>query len=553
MLPDGTTRTADGWESVCDWPPDLFAAMATTAERSGLYSERGLLSKGWVEETTEIGRDWARLGTPPRSIQSQWSKLVGRHGEARIDDRRTNIALPWKRLVFRLLVIADEACVGIGFLPRPRRTKRSPSSKQKDEGGTGKIQHIVYRDYIVWLMKDDPDAVGGHVLPYLPLSLCILVPPAIACVQPKTRTPGVGCTMRSLTHHLALLPPVGSVLTRWLIAHKPDDDLDAFNVLVVPFPFSIPGKSFKSLRAASMSSQDFMFSLNPDVWMRGASPAQFANFLCELVATAEPELERVHAIILPETALRLKFADKVAEILAKKTRLTLFLTGVVSEWDGKRSQAAFYSFDGGEPVAWWNQSKHHRWCLDGEQIRRYQLGHVLDPHSKWWEDIEVSYRECYVMLFRQRAALCALICEDLARYEPVLTVMNAIGPNLVVALLMDGPQLEHRWPGRYATVLADDPGSAVLTVTSLGMVARSTMPGEPQHREIALWKEANGRARTLSLPQGHHALLLTLTSRLVEEFTLDGRGDGRQTVQFGLGAAHGIKHGKPPKWLGSVP
>jgi hypothetical protein len=51
--------------------------------------------------------------------------------------------------------------------------------------------------------------------------------------------------------------------------------------------------------------------------------------------------------------------------------------------------------------------------------------------------------------------------------------MNAIGPNLVIALLMDGPQLENRWPARYATVLAEDPGSAVLTVTSLGMVRRS--------------------------------------------------------------------------------
>jgi hypothetical protein len=51
--------------------------------------------------------------------------------------------------------------------------------------------------------------------------------------------------------------------------------------------------------------------------------------------------------------------------------------------------------------------------------------------------------------------------------RPGADVMNAIGPNLVIALLMDGPQREHRWPGRYATVLADDPGSAVLTVTCL--------------------------------------------------------------------------------------
>ena len=64
-------------------------------------------------------------------------------------------------------------------------------------------------------------------------------------------------------------------------------------------------------------------------------------------------------------------------------------------------------------------------------------------------------------LIRETATLSVLICEDLARYDPVLTVMNAIGPNLVIALLMDGPQLERRWCGRYATALADDPGSSV--------------------------------------------------------------------------------------------
>jgi hypothetical protein len=152
-------------------------------------------------------------------------------------------------------------------------------------------------------------------------------------------------------------------------------------------------------------------------------------------------------------------------------------------------------------------------------------------------------------LFRAAAALSVLVCEDLARYDPVLTVMNAIGPNLVIALLLDGPQLEQRWPGRYATVLAEDPGSAVLTVTSLGMVLRSNTPGETENREIALWKEPNGRAQPLKLPRGDHALLVTLTSRWVEQFTLDGRGDGISTMEFQFGSAHGVRVPKPPAWL----
>jgi hypothetical protein len=38
ILPDGTTR-ARSWDGICDWPPDLFAAVATITERSGLYAE----------------------------------------------------------------------------------------------------------------------------------------------------------------------------------------------------------------------------------------------------------------------------------------------------------------------------------------------------------------------------------------------------------------------------------------------------------------------------------------------------------------------------------
>jgi hypothetical protein len=295
-------------------------------------------------------------------------------------------------------------------------------------------------------------------------------------------------------------------------------DLEAFNFLIVPFPFAIPGKSFAKISGSFPGGpSERAFTLDPDAWIGTATPEDFAKFLLGLVAAARPELEPVHAIVLPETALRLNFASQVASILAKESSLDLFITGVVAGSASEpRNSAAIYRFFDHEVISESFQSKHHRWLLNGDQIRRYHLGHVLDPNCKWWEKIDVSYRHCYVTLFRPQATLSVLVCEDLARYDPVLTVMNAIGPNLVIALLMDGPQLEQRWPGRYATVLADDPRSAVLTVTSLGMVLRSAMPGEVESREIALWKEPNGRARALKLPKGDHALLVTLTRTAVE-------------------------------------
>jgi hypothetical protein len=45
----------------------------------------------------------------------------------------------------------------------------------------------------------------------------------------------------------------------------------------------------------------------------------------------------------------------------------------------------------------------------------------------------------------------------------VAELLRDVGPTLVVTILLDGPQLGSRWTARCASVLADDPGSAVLT------------------------------------------------------------------------------------------
>jgi hypothetical protein len=107
-----------------------------------------------------------------------------------------------------------------------------------------------------------------------------------------------------------------------------------------------------------------------------------------------------------------------------------------------------------------------------------------------------------------------------------------VGPNLVVALLMDGPQLASRWSARYASVLADDPGTSVLTLTSLGMCHRSRPAGTAQFepsRTIALWKDKLYGFREISLPPGAQACVLSLSFEAREEFTADGRSDAKST------------------------
>ena len=142
---------------------------------------------------------------------------------------------------------------------------------------------------------------------------------------------------------------------------------------------------------------------------------------------------------------------------------------------------------------------------------------------------------------RHGTTMAVMVCEDLARFDPVHPVVRAVGPNLVIALLMDGPQLKGRWPSQYATVLADDPGSTVLTFTCLGMVLRSDKPGADIPRTIALWKQPGGNVEELKLPNGNHAILMTLSLHKDEQFTLDGRTDNGTTSRFELSGVRGIK------------
>jgi len=180
------------------------------------------------------------------------------------------------------------------------------------------------------------------------------------------------------------------------------------------------------------------------------------------------------------------------------------------------------------------QPKHHRWCLDRNQILQYSLGDRLPAVRKLWENIALPERYLNFISLGSWMTWCALICEDLARQEPAAEVVRAVGPNLVIALLMDGPQLTDRWSARYATGLAEDPGCSVLTLTNLGLLKRSRPLehlGEADFEPnltIALWRDATSRPREIRLSPKDNACILSLACHSEQEFTADGRGDGEQ-------------------------
>jgi hypothetical protein len=87
VLPDGTRRP-NSWSSVCEWPPDLFAGVATITERSGLYAEASFmaywtggfaLSTAWIDETRAIGKEWAVSASPPKAVGKLWSDLIRKY------------------------------------------------------------------------------------------------------------------------------------------------------------------------------------------------------------------------------------------------------------------------------------------------------------------------------------------------------------------------------------------------------------------------------------------------------------------------------------------
>lgn len=541
------------WPALPKWPPDLFAVSATLVNNSQCFRHRRYIAlwrnscffnSARYREAQQIGIRWCQDGRLSENDRTEMERLwrvvrLARNQEVVEHSHpiSTGNHRPWWDAALTLMAVADEAASGIGFVaiatqPRP------------------------LADYYLWFMEEVARTGDRE----LSSSLCIAVPREEVCVQPKTRTPEVGCTLRSLSHNLALLPHHGIFATSWLTLSTgvPQNvggiQDETFNIMIVPFPFRVKASCF-SERSRSNRSKGHFFSLEQQwLWHRGRKIGanRVASFLKRLIREAERELgpRQIHAIILPEGALDEDLAQKVSRLL-RGEGLAVFVSGVLEkDVGGVQKNCAWvvaYTQNSIPFIA--QQYKHHRWRLEGSQIRRYNLGSALNPKTEYWEEINVRDREAAFFVFRHGAVLTSLVCEDLARIDPIGEIIRSIGPNLVVVLLMDGPQLEFRWPGRYATVLADDPGSAVLTLTSMGMVRRSAKPGERERREIALWKEPGGETHELKLPKDCHALVLTLSQSDTEQTTLDGRTDPGRTVKISLTGVTSVADPERPDWL----
>jgi hypothetical protein len=335
------------------------------------------------------------------------------------------------------------------------------------------------------------------------------------------------------------------VLPRWFYIPGGPRESAGLNLLLIPWPLRVVPDQFSAAasRLENMGDGFGFFTFTPR-----SDPNATVARVAQIYAAAQAMVGTIHGVIFPELALTTAQHKRLRRLIAVD-RGSFLIAGIAAaaEKHGLGSNSLTIEFPTAAGVVTIGpQHKHHRWQLEASQIQQYGLGAHLSHMKCWWEYIEIKNREINFLAINPWLTVAALICEDLARQDPIADMMRAVGPNLVVCLLMDGPQLKARWSARYATVLADDPGCSVLTLTSLGMSSLCRPFSTPAPlRNVALWKDPKtGGPHEIVLPNDAAAILLTLSAEFDEEWTADGRSDGGATGYPSLTGIHPVVLGR---------
>src|SRR5262249_13202427 len=160
---------------------------------------------------------------------------------------------------------------------------------------------------------------------------------------------------------------------------------------------------------------------------------------------------------------------------------------------------------------------------------------------RWWEAVNVPRRVLHFIEFGEGFTVVVLICEDLAQNDEVADLIRAIGPTGIVTPLLDGPQLPSRWSARYASVFADDPGSAVLTLSAWGLVDRCRPRGLNAAHVVGLWKDPSNGFNEIPLESGAQGILLTACVSPAQRGSNDGRRPVPNAVDLYAVGQHQIR------------
>ena len=488
-----------------EWAPDLFAFTDVVLDRSEAYrfavsppdgaswppSEMpdwsGAVadaSFGWCAWVEEDGSEL------PRLVSGEWAVVCDASATA-VEELATGRAWRLCQALLTLHAIADEASAGTGaaIADLPRGGHRFRGRARELLARTGTLSRIS-RERL-------------RVLP---------------CV----RNPVGGPSIRSLSRYVCVRGPAVDAVWNRIPARTlgPPGAAQEGNVLMLPWPLRIDAEDFKPTGAVEHSG------FEPHGFFEFAPGELLDLDLADRVLRSARDQEGpVETVVLPESALRPGDIDEL-EALLTRHGVVLFVAGVREPPDpAGRFGASWLHLGVWLGGRWWRyrQNKHHRWSLDDNQIEQYHLAAALPRGVRWWEAMAVPRRTVQVVELADGVTLAWLVCEDLARLDEVADLLRAIGPTLVWVTLLDGPQLASRWAARYASVLADDPGSAVVTLTSFGFVQRSLPPGRPPSRVVSLWKDPVDGLQEIPLDAEAHAVLIHFQIGRTTRRTADGR------------------------------
>jgi hypothetical protein len=533
-------------DELLDWPADVFALTNVILERSQAF--RFALPPhvrwppprytSWSTAVVEAGRVWSawaerRRGAVPDLVQEEWN-VVRKATSSPLDAVATGSDWRLCEALLTLHAASDEACAGLGI------------ALDSSDGSA-----CAYR------------ARGRELLARR--GTLARVNPRFMRVLPKVCTPPTG---RPAYSRYACLHGPG-IDARWHklpARHRGTDVTSEYaTLLLLPWPLQVQASDFRPLGGSVQRLEKDPFGFFE------FAPAERLDLdlLDRVLVAARAEVNSVDVVLLPEAAIDETEIDALESLLQSHGAISL-TAGVRQQslqpdrlpgnwihmsFNPRLEKGAGASPEAGAPWFHLRQNKHHRWSFDRSQVLQYHLGGVLHPDVQWWEAIEVP-RLGVEFIEVAELTMVSLVCEDLAQNDDVAAVMRSVGPTVVLTALLDGPQLSSRWAARYASVLADDPGSAVLTLTSMGMARRSRPHGHDASPVIALWKDPGGSVREIALESGAQAVVLSVAMSRATRRCADGRipvDNGTSCYDVAVNQVHAASSGSGYRPSASAP
>lgn len=509
-------------DDLLEWVPDVFALTETVLQRSEAY--RFAVSPpageqwpppalpGWPTAVAEAADGWCawavdRSRALPPLVATAW-QAVDDGATTALEDLGSGRAWQLCEALLTLHAVADEACAGMGVIVVTAAGDQRHRARAKELlARTGSLTRI-----------------PRHRLRVLP----------------KVRTPTGGISFRSLSRYVCLRDAGVDVNWQWAPMGR-DPSKKHRNILLLPWPLQIGADDFKPLPGSvrRVEEEPFgFFSFDP-------AEELDLGLVDRVLVAAKEAVHDVDIVVLPESAVP-DTAIEGLEAVLQRHGVEVLVAGV-RQAPGTGDLPSNWVHIGVSLGRWWHyrQHKHHRWFLDQRQINQYQLGDALRPEVRWWEAMAVPRRSVQFVELGGGITLVAVVCEDLARLDEVADLLRAVGPTLVTTILLDGPQLATRWTARYASILADDPGSAVLTLTAYGFVQRSRPGGRPPAPVVMLWKDARRGIREVQLDPGSQGVVVTVTLGHARRRAADGRTPIDNVADLVVADVHQIRAADP--------